>query len=146
MTTSRRTIPDAAHARIGPDLLSKRRQRSSRIELVEDVPAGPTYRVSAYTVYPSGYESVSDSAKKKWCLSVADAGDGWAIRRGNMCLNIALQWEVERSTRISDAQFMRRCRYNEHAAILRARRVVDKLEVEGLTFDEFVNQLGPKRG
>jgi hypothetical protein len=27
--------------------------------------------------------------------------------------------------------------YNEHAALLRARRVVDRLDVGGLTFEEF---------
>jgi hypothetical protein len=103
-------------------------------------PVGPTYRVASYTVYPSGFHELEGSAKERWCLSVVDAGNGWAIRRGEMCLNIALQWEVDRAAVFCDAQFIRRCRYNEHAALLRARRVVDRLEVAGLTFDEYATQ------
>ncbi len=100
-------------------------------------PVGPTYRVAAYTVRPSGFHDLDSAAKERWCLSVVDAGNGWAIRRGDRCLNIALQWEDEREAALCDAQFVLRCRYNEHAALLRARRVVDRLEVAGLTFDEF---------
>lgn len=102
------------------------------------MPVGPTYRVASYTVYPSGFHEVDITAKERWCLVVVDAGNGWAIRRGDMCLNIALQWEAERPPSLCDTEFVRRCRYNEHAALLRARRVVDRLEAAGLTFDEYV--------
>jgi hypothetical protein len=100
-------------------------------------PVGPTYQVGSYTVYPSGFHELDGPAKEQWCLEVVDAGNGWAIRRGGMCLNIALQWEDERTPLLCDAAFLRRCRYNEHAALLRARRVVDRLEVGGMTFEEF---------
>jgi hypothetical protein len=33
------------------------------------------------------------------------------------------------------------CLYNEHAALLRARRVIDSLDVGGFTFEEFAWQL-----
>ena len=98
-----------------------------------------TDRVASYTVYPTGYDQVIHPEKERWLLTIADAGNGWAIRRGNQCLNIALQWEDERAPELGDSQFLRRCRYNEHAALLRARRVVDRLEVNGLTFPEFAN-------
>jgi len=83
---------------------------------------------------------VQRERKDRWTLDVVDAGNGWAIRRGEECLNVALQWEKERSLALCDAQFVRRCRYNEHAALLRARRVIDRLEVWGLTFDEFATE------
>ena len=110
-------------------------------EMTTQEPVGPTYRVASYTVYPSGFHDRDLAAKEQWCLSVVDAGNGWAIRRGDMCLNIALQWEDERLPVLCDAEFVRRCRHNEHAALLRARRVVDRLEVAGMTFDEFVNKV-----
>jgi hypothetical protein len=106
---------------------------------------GPTYRVALYTVYPSGFHDLDGAAKERWCLSVVDAGNGWAIRRGDRCLNIALQWEEERPAALCDAESVLRCRYHEHAALLRARRVVDRLEVDGMTFDEFANKVGAER-
>lgn len=101
----------------------------------------PTYRVAAYTVYPSGFERISHPHKHRWCVTVADAGDGWAIRRGNMNLNIQREWEFEPPVNVRDSNFLRRCRFNEHAALLRARRVIDKLTTQGLTFEEFVQQV-----
>lgn len=101
----------------------------------------PTYRVSAYTVFPSGFDRISHPHKHRWCVTVADAGDGWAIRRGNMNLSIQREWEFEPPAGLRDAAFLRRCRFNEHAALLRARRVIDKLTVQELTFDEFVAEI-----
>ena len=115
---------------------SKRRPRSKRRETTQPDRPEPTYRTTSYVVYPAGYDAVDHPGKERWCLAVVDAGNGWAIRRGDMCLNIALQWEHEREPELSDSQFVLRCRYNEHAALLRARRVVDNLEVGGLTFSE----------
>lgn len=103
-------------------------------------PVGPIYRVASYTVYPSGFDEVEGTDRERWCLTVVDAGNGWAIRRGNRCLNVALQWEQERAPALCDSQFLRRCRYNEHAALLRARRIVDRLEVGGMTFDEYASR------
>jgi hypothetical protein len=118
----------------------RRRQRRVAEQAAPDVPT-PTYRVSSYTIYPTGYDKVDRPGKERWTVSVEDAGNGWAIRRDGKCLSIALQWESERPPELCDSHFLRRCRYNEHAAVLRARRVVDRLEVLGLTFDEFAAQL-----
>lgn len=101
----------------------------------------PTYRVASYTVYPSGFDRITHPHKHRWCLTVTDAGDGWAIRRGNRNLNIQREWEFEPPPDLRDAEFLRRCRFNEHAALLRARRVIDKLTTHGLTFEEFVQQV-----
>lgn len=104
-------------------------------------PPAPTYRPSAYTVFPSGYDAVDDPERSRWCLTVADAGDGWVIRRGDHCLSIGNKWRREQPLEIRDDEFRRACLYNEHAALLRARRVVDRLEVGGVTFEEFVCQV-----
>lgn len=119
------------------DASSSRRKTPAQPAATAPEPVGPTYQVASYTVYPSGFHELEGAAKEQWCLSVVDAGNGWAIRRGDMCLNIALQWEQERAVELCDGQFLRRCRYNEHAALLRARRVVDRLELGGMTFDEY---------
>lgn len=118
---------------------TKRLKRVAPNDIDAEQPVGATYRVASYTVYPSGFDQVDGAAKERWSLSVVDCGNGWAIQRGDMCLNISLQWEAERAAEVCDSQFLRRCRYNEHAAILRARRIVDRLEVAGLTFDEYAN-------
>jgi hypothetical protein len=118
---------------------ARRRRRNETGQTASDV-AGPSYRVTSYSVYPTGYDQVDRPGKERWTLSIEDAGNGWAIRRDDRCLSIALQWEQERPPELCDSQFLRRCRYNEHAALLRARRVVDRLEVLGLTFAEFVAQ------
>jgi hypothetical protein len=101
----------------------------------------PTYQVASYTVYPSGFDSITHPHRYRWCLTVADAGDGWAIRRANMNLNIQREWEFEPPAGLRDAAFLHRCRFNRHAALLRARRVIDQLTVGGFTFDEFVRQV-----
>lgn len=121
-------------------MTTKRRRRGRQPDEAEPHVPTPTYRASAYVVYPTGYDAVQRERKDRWTLDVVDAGNGWAIRRGEECLNVALQWEKERSLALCDAQFVRRCRYNEHAALLRARRVIDRLEVWGLTFDEFATE------
>lgn len=118
--------------------MATRRHRPSAA--AAEQPPKATYQIASYTVYPTGYDQVEYPGKESWCLAVVDAGNGWAIRRDDNCLNVALQWEKERHPELCDNQFMRRCRYNEHAALLRARRVIDRLEVWGLTFDEFVAQ------
>ncbi|MGO4255684.1 hypothetical protein [Marmoricola sp. RAF53] len=105
--------------------------------LPEELP-GPTYRTSAYTVFPTGYDGVDDPARSRWCLTVADAGDGWVIRRQGECLDIFNKWQREQALDSRDAEFQRTCVYNEHAALLRARRMVDRLDVGGVTFEEFV--------
>ncbi|HEY0889940.1 MAG TPA: hypothetical protein VGE38_10045 [Nocardioides sp.] len=136
-TTSKRRLPGATNR----DTSKGRRKSPVQGAATTPEPVGPIYRVASYTVYPSNFDEFEGAAKEQWCLSVVDAGNGWAIRRGDMCLNIAMQWEQERATVLCDGHFLRRCRYNEHAALLRARRVVDRLEVGGMTFDEYVSTL-----
>ncbi len=115
------------------------RRRSSVVppEPTPEPPCGPTYRPSTYTVFPTGYDQVDDPGRSRWCLTVADTGDGWVIRRNDECLTIFNQWRHELAPEVRDAEFRRQCVYNEHAALLRARKVVDRLEVGGLTFEEF---------
>lgn len=97
--------------------------------------------ITSYTVRPTGFSDVVHRAKHKWCVTVDDAGDGWAIRRGRMCLNFRNEWEFEPPRGSRDAAFLRRCRFNEHAALMRCRRVIDHLDHEGLTFAEFTKQV-----
>lgn len=118
----------------------KRRGQAKPGQQAEPEGPTPTYRASSYAVYPTGYDLLDREGKERWVLTVVDAGNGWAIRRGEQCLNIALQWEKERPLALCDSQFIHRCRYNEHAALLRARRVIDRLEVAGLSFDDFAAQ------
>jgi hypothetical protein len=102
---------------------------------------GPTYAVASYVVRPTGYDDLVHPDKHHWCVRVEDAGDGWAIRRDQACLNFRNEWEHEPPPESRDQAFLRRCRYNEHAALLRTRRVIDRLEFNGLTFAEFVTQV-----
>lgn len=97
----------------------------------------PTYAVASYTVRPTGFAEVSHRDKHRWCLTVADAGDGWAIRRHSMCLDYRDQWEFEPPATVRDAAFLHRCRFNERAALLRAQKAVDRLTVRGETFADF---------
>lgn len=99
--------------------------------------SSPTYSISAYVVRPSNYDKVVHRDRDRWCLTVADAGDGWAIRKRNMCLNFGNGWELEPPPALRDAAFLQRCRFNEHAALLRARRLIDTLTVRDETFDDF---------
>ena len=102
---------------------------------------GPAYRVSSYTVYPTGYDRVAAAERQFWCLRVEDAGDGWAIRWRSRCMNFRGDLEFEPPRRSRTPDFLRRCRFTEHAALHRARLAVDELLVDGLTFDEFVDQV-----
>jgi len=112
----------------------------SRTQAVGDVEqlSHPTYRIAAYTVYPTGYDRAADAPKREqWRVTVADAGDGWAIRWRARCMNYRGGWEFEPPSDARTADFLRRCRFNEHAALLRARRNVDDLIVDGFTFSEY---------
>lgn len=107
---------------------------------------GPTYRVATYTIYPSEFGRVAHPDRHHWCLTVADAGDGWAIRWRSRCLNFHGRWEHEPPLAARPADFQRRCRFSERAALYRARQVVDSMEVEGMTFDEFVTKVRSDAG
>jgi hypothetical protein len=107
---------------------------------------GPTYRVASYTIFPSEFDRVADPDRHNWCLTVADAGDGWAIRWRNRCLNFHGRREHEPPATARAVDFLRRCRFSERAALYRARQVIDSLEVEGMTFDEFVARVREDAG
>jgi hypothetical protein len=102
---------------------------------------GPSYRVSTYTVYPSGFDRVAVPERKQWCVAVVDAGDGWAIRWRSRCLDYRGNWQFEPPVKGRTTEFLRRCRFSEHAALHRARQIVDDLIVNGQTYDEFVEHV-----
>jgi hypothetical protein len=106
-----------------------------------DAPTGPTYRPASFLVYPTGYDQIAAPEKRNWCLTVADAGDGWSIRWRSRCLNYREQWEFEPPVRARTADFLRRCRFSQYAALQRARHAVDDLVVNGETFAEFVERV-----
>lgn len=103
--------------------------------------ASPTYRVSGYTVYPSGFDRISVPERDRWLLSVSDTGDGWAVRRRTMCLTYRRTWEFEPLPRARSHDFLQRCRFSEQSALNRAREVIDSMVVEGLTYDDFVEKV-----
>lgn len=78
----------------------------------------PTYRVSAYTVYPSGYDRVAVTERESWRVTVIDTGEGWSIRWRSRCLNIRNTWQLEPP-----------------------RRGHHSLLVDGMNHDEFVEQV-----
>lgn len=99
----------------------------------------PRYQISAYTVFPAGYQAVPDVPDREaWCLTVADAGDGWAVRWRSRCIDYRGSWLFEPPTESRTAEFLHRTRFSEQAALRRARREIDELVVDGLTFAEHV--------
>lgn len=103
--------------------------------------AHSTYEVAAYIVYPTGYDDVPEApARDQWRLHVVDAGDGWAIRRRRMCLNFRGQFEIDPPPDVRTPDFLHRCRYNERAALHRARLFIDTMTVDGLTFRRYLEQ------
>lgn len=98
-----------------------------------------SYQVSAYTVFPAGYRGALEVPEREaWCLTVADAGDGWAVRWRSRCLNYRGSWLFEPPAEARTEEFLRSCRFSEQAALLRARREIDDVVVEGVTFAEHV--------
>lgn len=102
-----------------------------------ETPDGPSYAVTRYTAYPTGYTDVADP-RRYWCLTVEDAGDGWAVRWRSRCLNYRGEWEFEPPVRSRTSDFLCRCRFAERAALLRAQQSVDDLVVDAMTYTEFV--------
>lgn len=101
----------------------------------------PSYQVASYTVYPTAYHSASDAPRRdQWCVTVADAGDGWAIRWRSRCMNYRGEWEYEPPAAVRTGEFLKRCRFSEQAALLRARREIDDVIVDGLTFAEYIDR------
>jgi len=108
------------------------------IEIRHGDAEGPSYRTTRYTVYPSGFARVAVSERGRWCIYVEDAGDGWAVRWRNQCLNYRNTWEFEPPARARSFEFLDRCRFSEQAAVNRAKWAVDRLLVDEMTFDDFV--------
>lgn len=104
-------------------------------------PQRASYRVSGYTVYPSGYDRVAAPQRENWRIMVVDADDGWSIRWRSRCLNYRGLWDYEPPRQSRTPEFLARCRFTEHAALQRARLAVDRLTVDGMTFDEFVEHV-----
>jgi hypothetical protein len=111
------------------------------IDAMDEDGDGPTYRVTRYIIYPTGFSRVHSPERRHWCLRVEDAGDGWAVRWRSLCLNYRNQWEFDPPAKSRTNDFIARCRFSERAAILRAKRIVDALEVDGVTFDGFVERV-----
>jgi hypothetical protein len=102
---------------------------------------GPSYRTSRYTVYPTGYSRVSVSQRRSWRVFVEDDGDGWAVRWRNQCLTYNLTWEFEPSPKARTPEFLHRTRFSERSALMRAKHAVDRLLVNGTTYDTFVQNV-----
>lgn len=58
-----------------------------------------------------------------------------------MCLNRRGEWELEPAANARGAAFLGRCRFERHTALARARKLVDRLTVRGVTFEEFAEQV-----
>jgi hypothetical protein len=99
------------------------------------------YRVRSYTVYPTGFDRVADIRKDSYCLTVVDAGDGWAIRWRSRCMDYRGRLDFEPPRDARTPVFLKQFRFNEHAALHRARLAIDDLVVDGMTFDEFVEHV-----
>ena len=108
------------------------------METSNDEQDAPTYRATRYIVYPTGFSRVAEPSRRNWCLVVEGAGDGWAVRWRSKCLSYRNVWEYEPAPKGRSTDFLARCRFSERAAILRAKQAVDKLVINGMTFDEFV--------
>lgn len=108
------------------------------IELPNNDPDSTTYRPTRYTIHPAGWTRVADDRRRDWRITVEDAGDGWAVRWRSRCLNYRYEWEFEPRSRSRTDDFLKRCRFSERAALNRARRAVDELVVDGMTFAEFI--------
>lgn len=107
------------------------------IDLPHSDPETPTYRSTRYTVYPASWTRIADDRRRDWRITVEDAGDGWAVRWRSRCLNYRNEWEFEPRARSRTDDFLKRCRFSERAALNRARRAVDELVIDGMTFAEF---------
>jgi hypothetical protein len=111
------------------------------IDTVPDEDEGPTYAVTGYTVYPTGFDRISVPERDQWRIQVVDSGDGWAVRWRNRCLNYRRAWEFEPPPRGRSQEFLNQCRFSERSALNRARQVIDELVVDGMTFEEFVEHV-----
>lgn len=114
------------------------------IELPNSDPDGPTYRSTRFTVYPAGWDRIADDQRRDCRVTVEDAGDGWAVRWRNRCLNYRYDWEFEPRAGSRTDDFLNRCRFSQRAALNRAKRAVDELVIDGMTFEEFVTHVQSK--
>ena len=96
-----------------------------------------SHAVSAYTVYPTGFNEATFTDKHTWTITVTDGmRHGWAVRWMGECLNSDGEWEYEPIPSSREDDFFARCRFPEQEAIERAKAVVDSLVINGRTFIE----------
>ena len=97
-----------------------------------------TIKVSAYTVYPTGYDDATFADKYLWTITVEATGNGlWAVRkRGIQCLNREDDWQYEPTPSNRDDEFLEQCRFTEEDALRRAEAVVDRIRINGSTIAE----------
>lgn len=130
--------PKAGGGHDGGEPIADRLVNARIIESIAEDDQEPIYRATRYTVYPSGFSRVAAAERRNWCVHVEDAGDGWAVRWRSRCLNYRYVWEFEPPKKSRTGDFLRRCRFSERAALLRAKQAVDQLQVDGMTYEEFV--------
>lgn len=99
-----------------------------------------THKVSAYTVYPTGFDESPIVDKYHFVITVEDgySKHGWAIRRSSRrCLNRAGEWVYESSPSERSDEWFAEHRFPEKEALERALAAVEKVQVNGFTFAEF---------
>jgi len=94
--------------------------------------------VSAYTVYPTGYDDATFADKYMWTITVEATGNGlWAVRKSiKQCLNHGDEWQYEPIPSSRDDEFLLNCRFDEDEALDRAVRIVDRIRINGSTIAE----------
>jgi hypothetical protein len=94
-------------------------------------------RVTAYTVYPTGYDEATFSDKYTYTLEVQERGDNaWSVKGMFAVLNADGEWEREPIPSSRDDAFLARCRFTEQEALRRAEEAVDGVTVNGRTIAE----------
>jgi len=93
--------------------------------------------VSEYRVYPTGYDEATFSDKFSFTITVAWRNEGqWAVCWMGDCLNKRGEWEYESIPSSRTEAFFKRCRFTEDEAKRRALEAVDKLTINGRTFQQ----------
>jgi hypothetical protein len=96
-------------------------------------------KVSAYTIYPTGYDDATFADKHDWTITVEDGGSeyGWAVRKSaRRCLNRDGEWEHEHIPSERSDEWLAEHRFPEAEAIERAKAAVDEIRVKGMTIAE----------
>jgi hypothetical protein len=95
------------------------------------------HRVTAYTVYPTGYDEATFRDKYMYALMVEERGENaWAVKGMFEVLNSSGEWEREPSPSGRDDDFLARCRFTEEEALRLAAEAVDTIKVMSRTIAE----------